>query len=151
MQKLKILNKKEIKKILEIIKNQWGCDVNLDYAFLMNKENKIYIVNKEISKVDFSKLRINSVGLYFATMQGNELRLSIEGSQIIGPKAKKNILELDEKETKEWLKGIDLEKETKEKGFVIIKHDDDFLGCGKAVEKKVLNYVPKARRIAVNN
>ncbi len=147
MHNLKILNKKEIKNILNIIKKQWDCDVELDYVFLINEKNKIYIVNKEISRIGFDKLRINSIGLYLGTLYDNEIRLSIEGSQLIGKKAKKNVIELDKKETKEWMKGIDLAKKTKEKGFVIIKHKDDFLGCGKAVNDKILNYVPKARRI----
>ena len=149
MQNLKILNKKEIKNILKLIKKQWDCDIKLDYTFLKNEKDKLYIVTKEISKIDLDKLRVNNFGIYFATMAENTLRLSIEGSQIIGPNAKKNILELDEEETKQWLKGIDLEKQTKEKGFVIIKNNNDFIGCGKAVEKKILNYVPKARRINV--
>lgn len=148
MQNLKFLNKKEIKNILNLIKNQWNCDIELDYVFLISEKDKIYIVNKEISKIDLSKLRINSIGLYFGTVvEGNSLRLSIEGSQFIGPKAKKNIIELNEKEFKEWMKGIDIEKDVEEKGFVIIKYKDDFLGCGKAVDKKILNYVPKARRL----
>lgn len=149
MQNLKILNKKEIKNILKLIKKQWDCDIKLDYAFLQNEKNKVFIVNKEISNIDLDNLRINSLGIYFATMAENTLRLSIEGSQIIGPNAKKNILRLNEEETKQWLKGIDLEKDNKEKGFLIIKNNNDFLGCGKAVEKKILNYVPKARRINV--
>ena len=149
MQNLKFLNKKEIKNILDLIRKQWDCDAKLDYVFSMNEKGKIYIVNREISEIDLSKLRISSIGLYFGTLvEGSSLRLSIEGSQLVGPKAKKNVVELSEKELKEWLKGIDIDKDTKEKGFVIIRYKDDFIGCGKAVDKRILNYVPKARRIS---
>lgn len=146
MQNLKILNKKQIKKILEIIKKQYGCKVNLDYAFLQNEKNRVYIANKEFADIDLTKLRINSVGLYFGELRSGELRLTIEGSQIIGPYAKENVVELDEKESKEWMKGYDLVKETNTKGFVIIKHKEDYLGCGKVKENKIFNYVPKNRR-----
>src|SRR3989338_714104 len=129
MQNLKILNKKEIRKIIGLIKKQWGCNIDLDYAFLMNNNNHIFIVNKEISRIDLAKLRINSIGLYFAELNNEELRLSIEGSQIIGASAEKNVLELTEEEAKQWLKGNDLEKETDLSNFVIIKHNNDFLGC----------------------
>ncbi|MBI4140217.1 hypothetical protein HY485_00100, partial [Candidatus Woesearchaeota archaeon] len=100
-----------------------------------------------VDQIDFSKLRINSIGLYFAEFRNNELRLSIEGSQIIGPKATKNVVELNNDELKQWLRGEDLEKECDENGFVIIKHGNDYLGCGKIKEGKVLNFVPKARRL----
>jgi len=150
MQKLKILNKKEMKRILNLIKKQFSYETDLDYVFLMNEKNKIYVANKQIFDLDLNKLNINSVGMYFAFLKDNEIRLSIEGSQIIGKKAKKNVLELNDKEAKDWLKGIDLDKKTNNQGFVLIKHKNDFLGCGKQTKDKILNYVPKIRRVTVN-
>jgi len=148
---LKILNKKAIKEILKKVKEQWDADVDFgDKVFLQDKENDIYIVNKDISKIDLSKLRINSIGLYIAQQMIDGLRLSIEGSQLIGPKAKKNVLELGEKQAKEWLKGYDLENDKSLRGFLIIKHKEDFLGCGKAKDNKILNYVPKNRRLKIS-
>ena len=149
MQNLKILNKKEIKEILGMIEKQWDAKLSLDYAFLKNDKGKIFIVNKDISKIDSSKLRINSIGMYFSEIRNNELRLSMEGSQIAGPKAKKKILELDEEQLKEWMLGIDLEMQGDFEGFFLIKHKEDFIGCGKWRSNKVLNYINKARRINV--
>ena len=149
MQKLKILNRKNIKKIIELIKTQWDSDIELDYVFLRNEKGKIFIVNRDVEKVDLNKVRVNSVGMYFGLMNDNEIRLSIEGSQIVGPNAKKNVLELNDVEAKEWLRGEELLK-SEEKGFMIIKHDDDFLGCGKSTGEKVLNFVSKARRVIVS-
>ena len=149
MQNLKILNKKEIKQIMELAEKQWDCDIDLDYVFLQNNKNRIFIVNKDISKIDLSRLRINSLGLYFGELNNAELRLSMEGSHIIGPHAKKNVLELNDEEAKRWMKGEDLDKETELHGFVIVKHDNDFMGCGRVKEKKVFNYVSKVRRISI--
>ena len=149
MQKLSILNKKETKNLLSQIEKQWGAVLDLDCVFLKNEDGRIFIANKEFGSIDLSRLRINSVGLYVAQEVEGQLRLSIEGSQLIGPNAKKNVIELDDKETAEWMKGTDLDKETAERGFVIIKNKDDFLGCGKATGIKILNYVPKARRISL--
>jgi NOL1/NOP2/fmu family ribosome biogenesis protein len=151
MQNLKILNKKEVKNIFSIIKKQFDADVKLNYVFLINNKNRLYIVNKEVFDINIDKLKINSFGLYFGEFRGDGLRLSIEGSQLIGPKAKKNVLELDNKQAREWLKGYDSSLKSKEKGFVIIKHKNDFLGCGKVVENKILNYVPKTRRLRVSD
>lgn len=125
----------------------------MDYNFLKNKKGKIYIIRKEISKIDLSRLRINSIGMYFAEIKNNEIRLSIEGSQIVGPKANRNVLELNEKEAKEWLAGEDLFIKEKENfnGFVITKYKKDFLGCGRYRNRKVINFVGKGRRIISQN
>jgi len=149
MQNIKILNKKEIKKVYELIKEQWNAKVDLDYVFLQTEKGKIYLVNEDISKIDFSKLRINSIGMYFAEIKNGEIRLSIEGSQLTGKKSEKKVLELNEKEMKEWMQGNDLKKEGNFSGFLIIKYDDDFLGCGKLKNGKLLNFIGKARRVNV--
>ena len=146
MQQLKILNNKEIKEILNLIEKQWGAKLDLDYAFLKNQKNKVFLINKDLSKIDTSKLRINSIGMYFCETEKG-IRLSIEGSQIIGKKATKNIVEIDEQQAKQWLKGEDLEINGNYSGFVILKHKNYFLGCGKFKEDKILNYVGKERRI----
>jgi len=150
MPELKILNNKEIKKILKLIETRWNAKLNLNYGFLKNNKNRIFIVNKDISEIDLSKLRINSIGLYFCEINNQDIRLSIEGSQIVGPKATKNIVEISKEQTKQWFKGEDLEIEGNYEGFVIIKYNDDFLGCGKYKDGRVLNYVSKSRRINVN-
>jgi len=151
MPKLKFLNSKETKEILKLIEEQWGAKLKLDYTLIKNNKNRVFIINKEINKVELEKLRINSIGMYFCDLE-NEIRLSIEGSQIIGPKSTKNVAEIKEEQTKKWMKGEDLEIENKGNydGFVIIKHENDFLGTGKYKEGRVFNYVNKGRRISAH-
>ncbi|MDP7244932.1 MAG: hypothetical protein QF568_06315, partial [Flavobacteriales bacterium] len=107
MQQLKILNSKEIKEILRLIEKQWNAKLKLNYAFLKNNKNRIFIVNKDISKIELEKLRINSIGMYFCETRNDKIRLSIEGSQIVGPKAMKNIVEINSLQVKQWMKGED--------------------------------------------
>lgn len=150
MLELKILNRKKIKDILALIKKQWGADFKTELAFLMNTQNKIFLVNKKVFNLNLEKLRINSIGLYFGELKNNELRLSIEGSQLISKNAKQNIAELNEKQAMQWLKGQDIEIKGSYTGFVILKHKNDFLGTGKYKQVKILNFVPKARRFKYN-
>jgi len=150
MPQLKILNSKEIKEILKLIEKQWNSKLKFDYGFLKNNRNRVFIINKDIQKIELEKLRINSIGMYFCETRNNEIRLSIEGSQIVGPKASKNIIEINEPQVKQWFKGEDLEINGNYDGFVIIKHNNDFLGTGKYKSGKVLNYVRKSRRININ-
>lgn len=150
MPELKILNNREIKEIYGLIEEQWGAKIKLDYGFLENDKNRVFVVSRDISKIDISKLRLNSVGMYFCEIDNKGIRLSIEGAQIIGQKATKNVVELNEEETRKWLRGEDLDKECKDcSGFVILKNNKDFLGNGKYSNGKILNYVGKTRRVNV--
>ena len=152
MPELKILNNKEIKEIYKFVEKQWGAKLKLEYGFLRNSKNRIFIVSKDISRIDTSKIRINSAGMYFCEMNKLGIRLSIEGSQIVGKSSTKNIVELNDEETIKWFKGGDLEKECKDcKGFVILKNKTDFLGDGKYSNGKILNYVSKTRRISISS
>ena len=147
MHKLSILNSKEIKETLKLIETQWGAKLRFDCVFLKNSENRIFIVNRDIEKVDMDKLRINSIGMYFCEIDRKGIRLSIEGSQIVGPKAEKNIAEISKEQARQWLRGEDLEVSGNYSGFAIIKCSNDFLGNGKFKDGKILNYVNKGRRV----
>jgi NOL1/NOP2/fmu family ribosome biogenesis protein len=153
MMKIKPLNKKEASKILDQIKNEYGCnppplDFMIDkYTFYISEKNKIYIINNSIKQVNLERIRINSLGLYFCELNNDAIRLSLEGSHIIGPTASKNLLELDSVATLAWLRGEDIESSEEFCGFVILKNNKDFLGCGRYKEGRILNYIPKNRRI----
>jgi NOL1/NOP2/fmu family ribosome biogenesis protein len=147
---LRILNKKEAERIIERIKKHFGIkelkEVVESYGFLINRNGKVFLVSKDIDKVDLSKLKINSIGLYFCNIS-NGIRLSIEGTQLIGNKAKKGVVDLNKDEMKEWMLGKDIKTSRGYKESVILKYNDDFLGCGQVKNEKILNFVPKNRRI----
>jgi len=150
----KILTSREKKRVLQRIERQWGCktDAIEDFVFLLTGKMDLYLATREIFDIDIKKLRVNSMGLYFADLRENAPRLSIEGSQLIGPFAKKNIIELEEKEAIDWLKGSDLEgKEGDLSEYIIVRRGGDFMGCGKykPEEKRILNFIPKSRRLAI--
>jgi len=148
MTSLKILNNKEKKKIIELMKNYYGTsEIKLDYVFMKNKDDKVYLLSKDFSKIDTENIRINSIGMYFAKLYPNGIRLSIEGSQLIGPLAKKNILEVNNDEVKNWVKGYDILTDERFNGYVIIKNNNDYFGSGFYREGKIENMIPKDRRI----
>ena len=149
--KLKSLNKRETSKILEQIGTEYHCDAKklmIDkYSFFLSEKNKVYIINNTIKEVNLEKIRINSLGMYFCELNYDNIRFSIEGSQLIGPIAKKNVLKLDDDAFTLWVRGNDLEIKEEFEGFVIIKHNNDFIGSGKFSEGKIFTYIPKIRRI----
>ncbi len=148
--RMRFLNSRDKRKIQEMAEEQWGSSFP-ELVFLENERSKIFGVTPEIAHIDDPKLRIQSFGVYFAEHKNDELRLTIEGAQLIGPKATRNIIELNDEEARDWMAGKDIIKEIENRGFVIIKNRDDFLGSGKfsATKGMILNYVPKTRRVNV--
>jgi len=160
MQNLKILNSRETKHILERLDEQYGFDskkTELEYIFLMNKDNRIYIISKDVSLIDLDDLRIDTLGMYFGELYKENIRLSIEGAQVLGKCATKGIVFLDHDQMISWVKGNDVEYEDCGKNFVIVKYNnpktkkEDVLGCGKYKDGKLINYVSKSRRLVVVN
>lgn len=106
------------------------------------------MVNREIDKIN--DLKFDSAGLYVATYENESIRLSIEGSQILGPLIKKNILDLDNALFKQWINGQDLDLKLDMRGPIIMKYNKDYCGCGISTGNIVLNFVPKERRSSFN-
>lgn len=160
--KYKILNSKEKKEVFEKLKQQYGVDIdknNLDYTFIINKDNRIYIISNDIQKVLSENIRIDNIGLYFGEIYKDKIRLSIEGAQLIGEKAIKNIYDLSYEQMISWIKGNDIFFDETGDDFVILRYKNpktqkyDILGCGKYNKQthKIMNYVSKSRRLFVVN
>lgn len=123
-----------------LLKEQFDVEVNLN--FYIGGKGRVYAYR------DFNcPLKGKSMGIYFGKIEKDGLRLSIEGSFIVGKVAKKGILELDEENALKWLSGKDIEANFE--GFCILKWGQYFLGCGKGDGKVIRNYVPKDRRLKI--
>ena len=85
-------------------------------------------------------------GIYFARVESDGIRLSIEGAFLVGPKATKNVVELDDGKTRRYMTGESVEVDESLHGWVIVKWRSYFLGSAKAKEGRLINYVPKERR-----
>lgn len=104
---------------------------------------------------------IELVGFYLFHDYGEDqpLRLSFDAIYTLKDQITKNIIDLDEKQAEEFLKGQDilLTKENQEHykntneqpGFKVIriKGTDEFIGTGKLSEQRITNYMPKERRL----
>ncbi len=148
--KTEILNSKEKKLLFKKLKDQWKTNTDLlkDKVFFRKSSGKVFILEKEAAELLIeTNVRIYSYGNYFGTDVENGFRVSIEGSQIIGEISNANIIELNDDEIKQWVAGNDMTKDFPSNGFVIIKKKKDFYGCGKSGNGRILNYIPKARRI----
>lgn len=156
MFELKILDKSKKKVILHKLEN-YGIS-KLNYLFLQtNSKLRIFsgILSKDELLTWMRNLRVDNIGLYFASLEDG-LRMSIDAVHLLGSQINKNILEIDDIQAENWFHGhelsIDELKKTckldgLEEGFIILKNKDDFIGVGKLSKAKILNYMPKERRI----
>ncbi len=150
MQDLKILNGKEIKKFKVLLEKEFSCALKGDYAYLKNEKDKVFIINKDISKINFDNLKVDRFGLYFAEWNDEQVRLSKEGAQLLAGKCQnhvKGIVELDKSETRDYFHGKDILKDLGETSRqVILTHAGNILGCARYKERTIINFLPKIYR-----
>ena len=153
MQKLIILNSREIRKIKELLIEDFGYFPSGEFALLESENHRIFFVNRDIAKIELENLRIDKVGLYFGELRETQFRLSKEGAQFLAHCAKEdkkkliNYVELTKEEVKKYFLGVDLERDLGPKSnLIILHHDDLILGCAQYKERKILNFLPKTNR-----
>ena len=142
---MRVLNKKQIRELTNLLDKQFGFNNELDYVFI--KDNKdYYITNRDLGKIELNKLNVKRIGIFFGKLIDNNFILSIEGSQIIGNKSNKNIIGLDDEEIKSWFKGMNLRKSL-DNGVYLLRYKNDFVGTCKVVNNELINSLDKSRRV----
>ena len=149
-----ILSNQETQEIFSKLKWQFGIQKLHENSILIKiGRERIFLFNGDFSDEQIKNLEkitfIERIGIYFAKIFSptNEIKLSIEGTQILKNQITKNIFKLNEGQLNDWMLGKELNIKTGLKGIIVIKHQDDFLGCGKASENKIGNFIPKSRRL----
>ncbi len=145
-----ILRKNKREGVENLLERVYGLKIPFRYHLLQTGKDKIRVFTGNLPANDTlllgKILNVETVGLYLAFLKDSEIRLGFDSSTLLGKHAKK-FIELSNSEAKKWLRGEDIEKETDEKGYFLMKHGPDIIGCGKATGQKILNFVPKERRI----
>jgi len=146
--KMSETEKKEIEKIVE---KNYGSKIDLSsFDCYINKRNEIYLVSKSVEE---KLITIASyAGMYFGRLKrNNKIQLSVEGSQIIGKFANKNIAIVDDENISRYMEGLTCDWveliNCEINNFVLIKNGNDFFGTGILRKDKIESLVPKARRI----
>jgi NOL1/NOP2/fmu family ribosome biogenesis protein len=154
MQEMKFLNSKEKRDIVRSLENQYGFTGELHGNLLLNAKEKLYLLadSEIISREQDKQLRIDRAGLHIASIAVNGLRLSVEGSQLLGPRMTKNILEIAPEHLEPWVKGQDFELYDREReqtqgriGIYCLKLGRDFIGSTIVKDNKVQNCLSKNR------
>lgn len=143
--------KSEILKKLKI----YGIE-KIPFLLTKSGNEKIRAFSGNLIKEEINKLTqnvfIETIGLYFAKIDGKEIRLSIDALHLLKEQIKNNIIELTQEQAEEYLKGKEPQaseeqkKQTTEKIYYVLKYNQDILGMSKIVQGQIKNYLPKERR-----
>ncbi|MEK6859479.1 MAG: hypothetical protein AABX54_01560 [Nanoarchaeota archaeon] len=146
---MKPLTSSDKEKIIEQLNKQFGVK-ELPYLIIQFGKEKLRLYSGSLSKEELyhldNEIRIENIGLYFAKQENEGIRPTLDGVQLFKNQITKNILELNDKQAEEWLKGNDLDIQT-DRGWKILKHKQEFIGCGKSTGERITNFMPKERRI----
>jgi len=156
---MKYLNQKEKMEIRKVIEKNYRAKIDENLDFEIRKE-KVYVFNKEQKKMhEFfktKKVKVENLGIYFGKIKKNEkIQLSIEGSQIVGKSAKKNVLEINGyEELKKFLlgeKNLKIENFNVEKhNFPIVKYKNYIICSAASLENEIKSLFPKnARKLII--
>lgn len=147
---VKFLSSSEKKKFIQQLNEQYGI-TNLPYLLFYTGKEKIRAYSGSLTKEEILKIgenvNIEIIGIYLATIEKDGIRLSFDTPNLLKEQINKNIVEINKKQAEEWLRGYDIEINEEGSRFVILKHNSDFLGCGKLSNNRIANFVPKERRV----
>ena len=155
---LQSIKKSEVKELINDLSKDYEDNLDFlnEFNFYSNSKGKTFISKINLANINIE--RINAIGIYFGTFHDEKrFRLSIEGSRLINPK--NNFIKITKEQLKNYLAAENLfidEIETiKESGtcpFLIVKHENEKLGCVsiKKQNNLLLNYVPKSRKLDFN-
>lgn len=150
MSRFETLNRKERDRILEKLKEQFGIE-KLNYLLIRQGREKLRAFSGSLSREELETLgeniNIETLGIYLAKEENGEIRLSHDAASLLQNQITKNIIQVNDEQAKSWLRGQDLEINTRLSGPVAIKYKGLFIGCGKASLNRVTNFVPKERRV----
>ncbi|MGV8142721.1 MAG: methyltransferase RsmF C-terminal domain-like protein [Candidatus Pacearchaeota archaeon] len=147
---LDIYDSKKRKKMLEQLNDRFGITEIPKFLFETGRE-RVRGFNGELTIDELYGLsRITNVeflGLYlFRADEDRSVRLSFDACLLLADQITKNIIDIDNEQLKVWMRGDNLPI-VMAKGMYIIRHGEDFLGCTVCDGEKLINFVPKERRL----
>lgn len=145
---MKFIKSGEKKRIVRELEEQFGI-TKLPYLLIETGKQKIRGFSGTMTKEEIRELgeiaNVEIIGVYLIKKE-RKLRLSLDGIMILKDQISKNVVEINDEQLELWLRGKNLDIK-KENGVYVVKYGDDFLGCGISDGKKLINHIPKERRI----
>lgn len=132
--------------VWQLLRQQFGIPKLPGYRFLKSGRKRIRLISEEAFKLLSSLPYTGTTGLYVGEYSPNAFRLSMDGAQLLGPHATKQIVHLTDNQARAWLQGELINYEDEQRGYVIVVHNTTIIGCGSLSRGKLRSFVPKIRR-----
>lgn len=129
-----------------------------EYIFYKKGAKKVWAVKREaVGAVEgdeaetLETLDYESVGLPLMRIGGEHDKPTTDALQLFGDAVRKNSVELDAEDAREFVRGEDVEIEFGEDmvdlGYVVVNHEGEVLGCGLYFPGELRSQIPKGRRV----
>ena len=129
-----------------------------EYIFYKKGAKKVWAVRREaVGAVEgdeaetLETLDYESVGLPLMRIGGEHDKPTTDALQLFGDAVRKNSVELDAEDAREFVRGEDVEIEFGEDmvdlGYVVVNHEGEVLGCGLYFPGELRSQIPKGRRV----
>ncbi len=149
MKPINFIRSSEKKKILEELENLYGV-TSLPYILAEAGKKKIRAFSGTMSREEIQELteitNVEVIGMYMISQKDDDLRINFDALPLFKEQITKSIIEINEEQFNCWIRGQDLDIETK-KGTFVISHKGDLIGIGKSNGIKIFNYIPKERKL----
>ena len=147
---MKFVKSGEKKRLLKELKERFGIEKLDSWILVETGKKKIRGFTGNMTREEIKELieisNLELLGTYLVKKETAVLRLGFDATQILKDKITKNIFEIDDSQLESWMNGNNLDEKI-ERGIYVLRHADDFVGCGISNGEKIINFVPKERRI----
>lgn len=147
---MRLLDKQTKAWLERMISATFGAEGFGDYVLIKAGDEKIKLTTGRTIEIASKMRGVQSIGIYVAKIRGEDVLLSIEGSQILCKEIKMNRIELTEEQAREWMSGapIQINGDIKAK-HVVASYKNICMGCGRVSrDGKIYPQIPKWRYIA---
>ena len=144
---MKLMQRSDRKELMEVINRDYNCNIKELFkggALFIDEERNVYLVNRDIEKIDLKSFRIKTAGLVIGGYDRGFI-FTVEGSQLLKEEIKK-VIELNNKQIQDWVKGKDLSVK-EENGFYLLKFESDIYGAGIVINGTLKNSLDKFRAV----
>jgi len=136
-QKSEMVEEFSIEEVRKYLKEEFG--VELPKGRITQEGKKLYLFTG-------TNLDLNGMfGLYIGSVESG-----YRPSGYVAQLATKGFTEVDEKDAMQWMCGLDIKKEASGY-YTIVKYGEYKLGIGKPKEGKIINNLPKNRRLPLSS
>lgn len=140
--KLKYISKKDYKILEKYFIDEFGIDLYpyKNCLFVHRDKKTIFMIPKNFNL----SFEFDRAGFSLAEIHRDTVRLDFEGAYLLGDQFTKNTQDLNLEQTKNYLKGQDLENTLKIKGSqVVFKYKNLAIGNAKIMGSRLKNLIPR--------